>query len=154
MSEGYGDTDGPADCIPPRVSRGRRSGVILPGVGGGGPDSDTILLEAVKAAPRRSSIIKVQNSQPDFVCNCHANCLCWTHFVKKKSMSKSCQHNIVLLSKFGRVCSVLSWFGSKTGVNVLHLRPPRIIQVFLKTTKHLKFIEFQPCWLICYIFKT
>uniref|UniRef100_A0A3P9Q3T1 Uncharacterized protein n=1 Tax=Poecilia reticulata TaxID=8081 RepID=A0A3P9Q3T1_POERE len=43
------------------VSRGRRSGVILPGGGGGGggQDSDTILLESVKAAPRRSSIIKV-----------------------------------------------------------------------------------------------
>ncbi|XP_076011684.1 inactive phospholipase C-like protein 1 [Genypterus blacodes] len=57
MSErdGYGDGDGAPDCIPPRVSRGRRSGVILPG---GGQDSDIILLESVKAAPRRSSIIK------------------------------------------------------------------------------------------------
>ncbi|XP_029386007.1 inactive phospholipase C-like protein 1 isoform X2 [Echeneis naucrates] len=60
MSErdGFGDglcSDGPPDCIPPRVSRGRRSGVILPGVG---QDTDTILLESVKAAPRRSSIIK------------------------------------------------------------------------------------------------
>ncbi|KAM7380205.1 hypothetical protein PAMP_003518 [Pampus punctatissimus] len=64
MSErdGYGDglcSDGAPDCIPPRVSRGRRSGVILPGGGGGGgQDTDTILLESVKAAPRRSSIIK------------------------------------------------------------------------------------------------
>uniref|UniRef100_A0A668AMG3 Uncharacterized protein n=1 Tax=Myripristis murdjan TaxID=586833 RepID=A0A668AMG3_9TELE len=60
MSErdGYGDglcSDGAQDFIPPRVSRGRRSGVILPG---GGQDTDTILLESVKAAPRRSSIIK------------------------------------------------------------------------------------------------
>ncbi|KAM9343985.1 inactive phospholipase C-like protein 1 [Pholidichthys leucotaenia] len=60
MSErdGCGDSDG--DYVPPRVSRGRRSGVILPGGGGGGggQDTDTILLESVKAAPRRSSIIK------------------------------------------------------------------------------------------------
>ncbi|XP_069579552.1 inactive phospholipase C-like protein 1 [Brachyistius frenatus] len=39
----------------PRASRGRRSGVVLPG---GGQDTDTILLESAKAAPRRSSIIK------------------------------------------------------------------------------------------------
>uniref|UniRef100_A0A3Q2CCA7 Uncharacterized protein n=1 Tax=Cyprinodon variegatus TaxID=28743 RepID=A0A3Q2CCA7_CYPVA len=45
------------------ASRGRRSGVILPG-GGGGQDSDTILLESVKAAPRRSSIIKVPKQSP------------------------------------------------------------------------------------------
>ncbi|KAM8857062.1 inactive phospholipase C-like protein 1 [Synchiropus picturatus] len=54
----YGDglcSDGAPDFIPPRASRGRRSGVILPG---GGQDADTILLESVKAAPRRSSIIK------------------------------------------------------------------------------------------------
>ncbi|CAL9690479.1 unnamed protein product [Knipowitschia caucasica] len=62
MSErdGSGDglcSDGAPDCIPPRASRGRRSGVIVPG---GGPDTDTILLESVKAAPRRSSIIKVK----------------------------------------------------------------------------------------------
>ncbi|KAM4558193.1 inactive phospholipase C-like protein 1 [Odontesthes bonariensis] len=58
MSErdGCGDGDGAPDFIPPRAPRGRRSGVILPG--GGGQDSDTILLESVKAAPRRSSIIK------------------------------------------------------------------------------------------------
>ncbi|KAM8748996.1 inactive phospholipase C-like protein 1 [Acanthopagrus schlegelii] len=57
MSErdGYGDGDGAPDCIPSRASRGRRSGVILPG---GSQDSDTVLLESVKAAPRRSSIIK------------------------------------------------------------------------------------------------
>ncbi|KAK2840319.1 hypothetical protein Q5P01_014059 [Channa striata] len=60
MSErdGCGDAlcgDGAADCVPPRASRGRRSGVILPA---GGQDTDTILLESVKAAPRRSSIIK------------------------------------------------------------------------------------------------
>eukprot|EP00064_Thunnus_orientalis_P008266 superscaffoldBa00000973_g8289 len=65
MSErdGFGDglcSDGAPDFIPPRASRGRRSGVILPGGGGGGgQDTDTILLESVKAAPRRSSIIKV-----------------------------------------------------------------------------------------------
>ncbi|XP_054642537.1 inactive phospholipase C-like protein 1 [Dunckerocampus dactyliophorus] len=50
------DNDGAPDFIPARVSRGRRSGVILPG--GGGQDAETILLESVKAAPRRSSIIK------------------------------------------------------------------------------------------------
>lgn len=63
--DGYGDalcSDGAPDSIPPRASRGRRSGVILPG---GGQDADTILLESVKAAPRRSSIIKVKKSQPD-----------------------------------------------------------------------------------------
>uniref|UniRef100_A0A8C6KRC4 Uncharacterized protein n=1 Tax=Nothobranchius furzeri TaxID=105023 RepID=A0A8C6KRC4_NOTFU len=37
-------------CFSPR---GRRSGVILPG-----QETDSILLENVKAAPRRSSIIK------------------------------------------------------------------------------------------------
>ncbi|TNN61870.1 hypothetical protein EYF80_027886 [Liparis tanakae] len=63
MSErdGNGDGlsgDGAPDFIPPRVSRGRRSGVILPG---GGQDADAVLLESVKAAPRRSSIIKVFN---------------------------------------------------------------------------------------------
>ncbi|XP_061826817.2 inactive phospholipase C-like protein 1 isoform X1 [Nerophis lumbriciformis] len=50
------DSDGAPDFMPARVSRGRRSGVILPG--GGGQDQETILLESVKAAPRRSSIIK------------------------------------------------------------------------------------------------
>uniref|UniRef100_A0A3P8UAE3 Phosphoinositide phospholipase C n=1 Tax=Amphiprion percula TaxID=161767 RepID=A0A3P8UAE3_AMPPE len=49
-------SDGAPDYIPTRASRGRRSGVILPG--GGSQDTDTILLESVKAAPRRSSIIK------------------------------------------------------------------------------------------------
>uniref|UniRef100_A0A1A7XCD9 Phosphoinositide phospholipase C n=1 Tax=Iconisemion striatum TaxID=60296 RepID=A0A1A7XCD9_9TELE len=58
MSErdGCGDglsSDGAPDCIPPRAPRGRRSGVILPG-----QDTDSILLETAKAAPRRSSIIK------------------------------------------------------------------------------------------------
>lgn len=62
MSErdGCGDglcSDEAPDYIPQRAPRGRRSGVILPG--GGGQDTDTILLESVKAAPRRSSIIKV-----------------------------------------------------------------------------------------------
>ncbi|CAB1445368.1 unnamed protein product [Pleuronectes platessa] len=61
MSErdGHGDAlcrDAAPDFIPPRASRGRRSGVVLPG--GGGQDTDTILLESVRAAPRRSSIIK------------------------------------------------------------------------------------------------
>ncbi|XP_056291995.1 inactive phospholipase C-like protein 1 [Pseudoliparis swirei] len=60
MSErdGNGDGlsgDGAPDFIPPRVSRGQRSGVILPG---GGQDTDAVLLDSVKAAPRRSSIIK------------------------------------------------------------------------------------------------
>uniref|UniRef100_A0A3P8ZJS0 Phosphoinositide phospholipase C n=1 Tax=Esox lucius TaxID=8010 RepID=A0A3P8ZJS0_ESOLU len=46
--------DGAPEIIPPRASRsGRRSGVVLPG-----QDNDTIVLEAVRAAPRRSSIIK------------------------------------------------------------------------------------------------
>lgn len=57
--ERYGDglcDDGAPEIIPPRASRtGRRSGVILPG-----QDNDTIVLEAVRAAPRRSSIIKVR----------------------------------------------------------------------------------------------
>lgn len=44
--------DAAPDSVPPRASRGRRSGVV-------GPDPDAVLLEAVKAAPRRSSIIKV-----------------------------------------------------------------------------------------------
>uniref|UniRef100_A0A8C9ZIY8 Phosphoinositide phospholipase C n=1 Tax=Sander lucioperca TaxID=283035 RepID=A0A8C9ZIY8_SANLU len=58
MSERDGDglcSDGAPEFVPPRASRGRRSGVILPG---GGQDPDTILLDTLKAAPRRSSIIK------------------------------------------------------------------------------------------------
>ncbi|KAM8855797.1 inactive phospholipase C-like protein 1 isoform 2-T2 [Spinachia spinachia] len=60
MSErdGNGDAmcgDAAPDFVPQRASRGRRSGVIL---AGGGPDADAILLDSVKAAPRRSSIIK------------------------------------------------------------------------------------------------
>ncbi|KAJ3592255.1 hypothetical protein NHX12_007383 [Muraenolepis orangiensis] len=47
-------SDGAPEVIPPRLSRGRRSGVVLPG----GPDTDALLLETVRAAPRRSSIIK------------------------------------------------------------------------------------------------
>ncbi|KAF7216245.1 inactive phospholipase C-like protein 1 [Nothobranchius furzeri] len=63
MSErdGCGDglsSDGAPDCIPPRAPRGRRSGVILPG-----QETDSILLENVKAAPRRSSIIKDPSAQ-------------------------------------------------------------------------------------------
>lgn len=54
-------SDAAADYIPPRASRGRRSGVILPA---GGQDTDTFLLESVKAAPRRSSIIKVRCVPP------------------------------------------------------------------------------------------
>uniref|UniRef100_A0A8C8DF27 Uncharacterized protein n=1 Tax=Oryzias sinensis TaxID=183150 RepID=A0A8C8DF27_9TELE len=52
-----GDPAGDAapDSVPPRASRGRRSGVV-------GPDPDAVLLEAVKAAPRRSSIIKVKSA--------------------------------------------------------------------------------------------
>ncbi|KAI9534457.1 hypothetical protein NQZ68_012690 [Dissostichus eleginoides] len=56
--DGNGDglcSDGAPEYIPPRVSRGRRSGVTLPG----GGDQDSIILESVRAAPRRSSIIKV-----------------------------------------------------------------------------------------------
>ncbi|CAL8388005.1 unnamed protein product [Gadus morhua 'NCC'] len=48
-------SDGAPEVIPSRAARGRRSGVVLPG---GGQDTDTILLETVRAAPRRSSIIK------------------------------------------------------------------------------------------------
>lgn len=57
--EGCGEglcSDGVADCIQPRASGARRSGVIL----AGGQDTDTAPLEPVKAAPRRSSIIKVR----------------------------------------------------------------------------------------------
>lgn len=63
MSERDASADGlcsdaaPDSIPPPRASRGRRSGVVLPA---GGQDSDTFLLESVKAAPRRSSIIKVK----------------------------------------------------------------------------------------------
>lgn len=69
MSErdGCGDglcSDGAPDFIPPRAPRGRRSGVILPG---GGQDTDTILLESVKAAPRRSSIIKVKTPDMSYL---------------------------------------------------------------------------------------
>ncbi|XP_056892284.1 inactive phospholipase C-like protein 1 [Takifugu flavidus] len=48
-------SDAAPDYIPPRASRGRRSGVILPAAA---QDADTFLQESVKAAPRRSSIIK------------------------------------------------------------------------------------------------
>uniref|UniRef100_A0A3P9H0N5 Phosphoinositide phospholipase C n=1 Tax=Oryzias latipes TaxID=8090 RepID=A0A3P9H0N5_ORYLA len=48
--------DAAPDSVPPRASRGRRSGVV-------GPDPDAVLLEAVKAAPRRSSIIKDPSAQ-------------------------------------------------------------------------------------------
>ncbi|KAI4796811.1 hypothetical protein KUCAC02_026738 [Chaenocephalus aceratus] len=56
--DGNGDglcSDGAPEFIPPRVSRGRRSGVTFPG----GGDQDSIILESVRAAPRRSSIIKL-----------------------------------------------------------------------------------------------
>ncbi|KAJ8352887.1 hypothetical protein SKAU_G00243630 [Synaphobranchus kaupii] len=63
--ECYGDGlcgDGAPELHPGRASRaGRRSGVILPVIERSSPgcqDSETMLLEAVKAAPRRSSIIK------------------------------------------------------------------------------------------------
>ncbi|XP_068185280.1 inactive phospholipase C-like protein 1 isoform X2 [Antennarius striatus] len=58
--DGFGDglsNDGAPDFIPPRAPRGRRTGVILPG---GGQDADTVVLDSAKAAPRRSSIIKVR----------------------------------------------------------------------------------------------
>lgn len=51
-------SDAAPDYIPPRASRGRRSGVILPA---SGQDTDTFLQDSVKAAPRRSSIIKVKS---------------------------------------------------------------------------------------------
>ncbi|XP_061579190.1 inactive phospholipase C-like protein 1 [Cololabis saira] len=60
MSErdGCGDGlcgDGAPEFIPPRASRGRRSGVVPPA---GAQDADSVLLESARAAPRRSSIIK------------------------------------------------------------------------------------------------
>ncbi|KAJ8350466.1 hypothetical protein SKAU_G00255960 [Synaphobranchus kaupii] len=62
MSERECYGDGAPEFHPGRSSRaGRRSGVILPSPrcsSPGGQDSDTGLMEAVKAAPRRSSIIK------------------------------------------------------------------------------------------------
>lgn len=60
--DGYDDElshDETPDCIQPRASRSRRSGVIL---SGGSQDSEAILMDLVKAAPRRSSIIKVNNN--------------------------------------------------------------------------------------------
>ncbi|XP_064185692.1 inactive phospholipase C-like protein 1 [Anguilla rostrata] len=66
----YGDglcEDGAPEFHPGRASRaGRRSGVILPVAERPNPgcqDSETILLDAVKAAPRRSSIIKDPSAQ-------------------------------------------------------------------------------------------
>ncbi|KAJ8255973.1 hypothetical protein COCON_G00198370 [Conger conger] len=62
MSERECYGDGAPEFRPGRSSRtGRRSGVILPSPRGsspGGHDSETSLMEAVKAGPRRSSIIK------------------------------------------------------------------------------------------------
>lgn len=59
MSESYEDGvcgDGAPDFIPPRAIRsGRRSGLSVPLV----ERDEAALLESVKAAPRRSSIIKV-----------------------------------------------------------------------------------------------
>lgn len=59
MSESYEDGvcgDGAPDFIPPRAIRsGRRSGVTVPLV----ERDEAVLLESVKTAPRRSSIIKV-----------------------------------------------------------------------------------------------
>ncbi|XP_036396075.1 inactive phospholipase C-like protein 1 [Megalops cyprinoides] len=67
MSELECSSDGAPECRPGRVSRtGRRCGVILPVTrcsSPGGQDSDTALLEAVKTAPRRSSIIKDPSAQ-------------------------------------------------------------------------------------------
>lgn len=51
--------DAAPDYNPPRASRGRRSGAILPAAG---QDTDTFLQESAKAAPRRSSIIKVKTA--------------------------------------------------------------------------------------------
>ncbi|KAJ8415058.1 hypothetical protein AAFF_G00007560 [Aldrovandia affinis] len=62
MSERECHGDGAQEYRPGRASRvGRRSGVILPSArcsSPGGQDSETGLMDAVKAAPRRSSIIK------------------------------------------------------------------------------------------------
>uniref|UniRef100_A0A8C0JUC3 Uncharacterized protein n=1 Tax=Canis lupus dingo TaxID=286419 RepID=A0A8C0JUC3_CANLU len=44
--------------------RDRRSGVALPGAAGAAADSEAGLLEAARATPRRSSIIKVTFSFP------------------------------------------------------------------------------------------
>ena len=66
----HGDIDGTQEFVPPRASRaGRRSGVILPMAERSSPgqDTDTILLESLKAAPRRSSIIKVETLNSYFI---------------------------------------------------------------------------------------
>ncbi|KAG7467548.1 hypothetical protein MATL_G00154920 [Megalops atlanticus] len=67
MSERERSSDGAPECRPGRMSRtGRRCGVILPMTrcsSPAGQDSDTALLEAVKTAPRRSSIIKDPSAQ-------------------------------------------------------------------------------------------
>lgn len=64
--ECYGDElcgEGVPEFPPGRATRaGRRSGVTLPMAERASPvaqDADTALMEAAKAAPRRSSIIKV-----------------------------------------------------------------------------------------------
>lgn len=44
--------------------RDRRSGVVLPGTAGAPADSEAGLLEAARATPRRSSIIKVSEAGP------------------------------------------------------------------------------------------
>lgn len=85
MSEldGYGDgpcNDSAPDGITPRASRGRRSVVILPS---SGQDTDTILRDTVKAAPRRSSIIKVHIS---YGCGSFIFHSCFTH--QKKMNTK------------------------------------------------------------------
>lgn len=55
--------DGVAAALGSR-SRDRRSGVVLPVAAGAPADSEAGLLEAARATPRRSSIIKVSEAAP------------------------------------------------------------------------------------------
>lgn len=72
MSDSYEDGvcgDGAPDFIPPRALRaGRRSGV-MPLV----ERDEAAILESVKSAPRRSSIIKVTTARVGFL---HLKCTC------------------------------------------------------------------------------
>ncbi|KAB0365807.1 hypothetical protein FD755_007005 [Muntiacus reevesi] len=69
------------DCVaaaPGGRWRDRRSGVALPGAAGPPADSEAALLEAARATPRRSSIIKPHPSSCRFLSSFHlglASCL-------------------------------------------------------------------------------
>ncbi|TRY88219.1 hypothetical protein DNTS_026905 [Danionella cerebrum] len=67
MSESFEDGvcgEGASDFIPPRALRsGRRSGVAVPLV----ERDEAAILESVKAAPRRSSIIKCPEGKLDLL---------------------------------------------------------------------------------------